>query len=292
MEPKDTIPDGPAEPPVQVEAQVQAVEPSATEPVVEPAPAPVAESGAPATPGKPRPRGRTTLLIAAAAVLGIVGGTAVGYGVQADRAPTPLPALSQPNLAYPAKALPADKVPDPLPVSQDRQRKTEGDLRELLVSKPSGWNDRKQLALDDGWMSVDTYARDFQYEDRAFEYLLESDIRRVAAATWTKGRYRTANVWLVQFRSGTRAGAVDHAEEQLLYMTGDDDVVDSDLLKGSSNGRCYVYKADLKSGYMPIYRARAVVQRGDIMADINMFDTRPISKKDIWTLAERQLERL
>lgn len=277
---------------MQVEAQVQAVEPSATEPVVEPAPAPVAESGAPATPGKPRPRGRTTLLIAAAAVLGIVGGTAVGYGVQADRAPTPLPALSQPNLAYPAKALPADKVPDPLPVSQDRQRKTEGDLRELLVSKPSGWNDRKQLALDDGWMSVDTYARDFQYEDRAFEYLLESDIRRVAAATWTKGRYRTANVWLVQFRSGTRAGAVDHAEEQLLYMTGDDDVVDSDLLKGSSNGRCYVYKADLKSGYMPIYRARAVVQRGDIMADINMFDTRPISKKDIWTLAERQLERL
>ncbi|WP_406467308.1 hypothetical protein [Streptomyces sp. NBC_01594] len=300
MEPKDTIPDGPAEPPVQVEAQVQAVEPSApapvvapaTEPVVEPAPAPVAESGAPATPGKPRPRGRTTLLIAAAAVLGIAGGTAVGYGVQADRAPTPLPALSQPNLAYPAKALPADKVPDPLPVSQDRQRKTEGDLRELLVSKPSGWNDRKQLALDDGWMSVDTYARDFQYEDRAFEYLLESDIRRVAAATWTKGRYRTANVWLVQFRSGTRAGAVDHAEEQLLYMTGDDDVVDSDLLKGSSNGRCYVYKADLKSGYMPIYRARAVVQRGDIMADINMFDTRPISKKDIRTLAERQLERL
>nr|WTB32161.1 hypothetical protein OG781_24155 [Streptomyces sp. NBC_00830] len=287
------------EPAVPVAAAVAepAVEPlavaaAAAVPVVEPAAAPVAESDAPATPVKPRPRGRTALLIAAAAVLGIAGGTAVGYGVQADRAPTPLPALSQPNLAYPAKALPADKVPDPLPVSQDRQLRADGDLRELLVDKPSGWNDRKQLALDDGWMSVDTYARDFQYEDRAFEYLLESDIRRVAAATWTKGRYRTANVWLVQFRSGTRAGAVDHAEEQLLYMTGDDDVVDSDLLKGSSNGRCYVYKADLKSGYMPIYRARAVVQRGDIMADINMFDTRPISKKDIRTLAERQLERL
>ncbi|MFI6061757.1 hypothetical protein [Streptomyces sp. NPDC051286] len=243
-------------------------------------------------PVKPRPRGRTALLIAAAAVLGIAGGTAVGYGVQADRAPTPLPALSQRDLAYPAKALPADKVPDPLPVSQDRQLKTDGDLRELLIDRPSGWNDQKQPRLNDGWMGVDTYARDFEHPDKAFEYLIGSDIRRVAAASWTKGRYRTANVRLVQFRSGMRTGAADHAEDQLLYMTGDGDVVDSDPLKGSGNGRCSVYKARLKPGYLPLYRARAVVQRGDIMAEINMFDTRPISKKDIRMLAERQLERL
>ncbi|MFV5995643.1 hypothetical protein ACNPQM_25215 [Streptomyces sp. NPDC056231] len=288
MELKDTIPDGPAERPVQIEVAVQAIEPTAAPPAVVPAPV----AGPVSAPVKPRSRGRTALLIAAAAVLGIAGGTAVGYGVQADRAPTPLPALSQPNLAYPAKALPSDQVPDPLPVSQDRQMKTDGDLRELLIDRPSGWTDQKQPRLDDGWMSVDTYARDFERADRAFEYLVESDIRRVAAASWTKGRYRTVNVWLVQFRSGARTGAADHAEDQLYYLTGDDDVVESEPLKGSGNGRCYVYKADLKPGYLPLYRARAVVQRGDIMAEINMFDTRTISKKDIRMLAERQLERL
>ncbi|WP_328627221.1 hypothetical protein OHA88_25670 [Streptomyces sp. NBC_00353] len=316
MEPKDTIPDGPAEPPVQVEAQVQAVEPSApapvvapatepvvepapvpvavAEPVVEPAPAPVAESGAPATPGKPRPRGRTSLLIAAAAVLGIAGGTAVGYGVQADRAPTPLPALSQPNLAYPAKALPADKVPDPLPVSQDRQRKTEGDLRELLVSKPSGARNARFPFPTRGWMSLDAYAREFKSEDYMFETLAEADVRRIAAANWLQGQYRDVGIRLVQFRSGAVLGASDHANDQLDYMPYAKEGAGNagDPIKGSGNGRYFLYKAVNKPGYLPVYQARAIAQRGDVMLDINIFDTVPISKKDIRTLAERQLERL
>ncbi|WP_330245271.1 hypothetical protein OHA33_18975 [Streptomyces sp. NBC_00562] len=312
MEPKDTIPDGPAEPPVQVEAQVQAVEPSApapvvapatepvvgpvpvAEPVVEPAPAPVAESGAPATPGKSRPRGRTTLLIAAAAVLGIAGGTAVGYGVQADRAPTPLPALSQPNLAYPAKALPADKVPDPLPVSQDRQRKTEGDLRELLVSKPSGARRPVFPLQENGWRSLDEYATEFKSEDYMFETLAEADIRRIAAVNWSQGQYRDVSIRLVQFRSGAELGASDHANGQLGYMPYAKDGAgnEGDPIKGSGNGRYFVYKAVNKPGYLPVHLARAIAQRGDVMLDIHIFDTAPISKKDIRTLAERQLERL
>ncbi|MFD5062934.1 hypothetical protein [Streptomyces sp. NPDC058394] len=316
MEPKDTIPDGPAEPPVQVEAQVQAVEPSApapvvapatepvvepapvpvavAEPVVEPAPAPVAESGAPATPGKPRPRGRTTLLIAAAAVLGIAGGTAVGYGVQAHRAPTPLPALSQPNLAYPAKALPADKVPDPLPVSQDRQRKTEGDLRELLVSKPSGARRPVFPLQENGWRSLDAYAREFKSEDYMFETLAEADVRRIAAVNWSQGQYRDVRIRLVQFRSGAALGAPDHANGQLDYMPYAKEGAgnEGDPIKGSGNGRYFVYKAVNKPGYLSAHHARAIAQRGDVMLDINIFDTVPISKKDIRTLAERQLERL
>ncbi|MET7312153.1 hypothetical protein ABZS68_35175 [Streptomyces sp. NPDC005571] len=316
MEPKDTIPDGPAEPPVQVEAQVQAVEPSApapvvepatepvvepapvpvavAEPVVEPAPAPVAESGAPATPGKPRPRGRTTLLIAAAAVLGIAGGTAVGYGVQADRAPTPLPALSQPNLAYPAKALPADKVPDPLPVSQDRQRKTEGDLRELLVSKPSGARNARFPFSTKGWRSLDAYVREFKSEDFMFETLAEADVRRIAAANWLQGQHRGVGIRLVQFRSGAELGASDHANDQLAYMPYAKEGAGNagDPIKGSGNGRYFLYKAVNKPGYLPVYQARAIAQRGDVMLDISIFDTAPISKKDIRTLAERQLERL
>ncbi|MCC8479420.1 hypothetical protein LMJ41_16200 [Streptomyces globisporus] len=95
--------------------------------------APEAPAAVPAHRPRPRPRGRTTPIIAAAALLGIVGGVAVGYGVQAEREPTPPAALSQPGLGYPAKPLSADRAPAPLPAAQDRRVKTDGDLRKLLV---------------------------------------------------------------------------------------------------------------------------------------------------------------
>lgn len=300
LNPKDTIPVGQAEPPVQAAVADQAV-PEAVSPE-EPAPVtplPEASVEGPqppqAVPAKRRPRGRTTLIIAAAAVLGIAAGTAVGYGVQAGRAPTPLTALSQPGLAYPAKALPADQVPDPLPASQDRQVRTDGDLRKLLIPRPSGWSENKDMAfVQDGWMGVENYALDFEDEDFMFSRLLEADIRRVAAAAWKKGEHRTANVWLVQFRSGAALGAADHAEDQRAYMPEEEHGAgnEGDAIKGSLNGRYYLYEVEREPGYMPVYRARAVFDRGDVMAEVNMFDTEPISKKDIRTLAEQQLERL
>ncbi|MFE5241152.1 MULTISPECIES: hypothetical protein [unclassified Streptomyces] len=249
----------------------------------------------PAVPARPRPRGRTTLLIAAAALLGISGGTAVGYGIQAERPPTPLPALSQPRLEYPAKALPADKVPAPLPASQDRQVKTDGDLRKLIIDRPSGWSENKDVDwLDDGWMTVGSLARDFYSEDTMFEYLLEADIRRVAGAAWKKGEHREATVRLVQFASGVNTSAEEFADGQRSYMSGTEEGAgnEGDPVKGSGDGRYYVYGVDRKPGYLPFYRARAVIHRGDVMVEINLFDTRTISKKDIRTLAERQLERL
>ncbi|MFJ8865392.1 hypothetical protein ACIRD6_06465 [Streptomyces sp. NPDC102473] len=278
MEPIDTTPAAPAEP-----------LPTA------PAEPPAAPAEPPAAPVRPRPRGRTALLIAAAALLGISGGTAVGYGIQAQRPPSQLPALSQTELAYPAKALPADKVPAPLPASQDRQAKTDGDLRELLIDRPAGWSEDKDEAwLDDGWMSVGDLARDFNGDDTMYEYFLESDIRRIAAAAWKKGTHREAEIRLVQFSSGADTAAAGFADGQRSYMSGTEQGAgnDGDAVKGSGEGRYYVYDADRKPGYLPFYRARAVMHRGDIMIEINIYDTRPISKKDIRTLAERQLERV
>lgn len=220
----------------------------------------------------------------------------MGYDVQAGRAPTPLPALSQPDLAYPAKALPADKVPDPLPASQDRQVKTDGDLRRLLAGRPAGWSDddKSMLGLGDGWLGLDLYARNFKDEGSMYEYFLEYDLRRTAGAAWKRGQYRTAETHLVQFGPGTLQGAQDFAEGQLSYMPGTEIGAgnDGDAIKGSGNGRYYLYKVERKPGYLPSYHARAIVYRGDIVADIHIFDTVPISKKDIRTLAERQLERL
>lgn len=277
---------------------------SMAEPEVAPAatpPPPAAPPAAPAVtpmaaePVAKRPRGRTTLLIAAAAVLGIAGGTAVGYDIQVGRAPTPLPALSQPGLAYPAKALPPGKAPDPLPASQDHRIRTDGDLRKLLVDRPAGWSDDNSApGAGNGWLRPDVYARAFKDEGSMYEYFLESDIRRIAVAAWKRGQYRTTEIDLVQFGSSTFQGAKEYAEGQLGYMPGSEIGAGNsgDAIKGSGNGRYYLYEVERKPGYLPSYQARATVYRGDIVADIHLYDTVPISKKDIRTLAERQLERL
>ncbi|WP_065482784.1 hypothetical protein [Streptomyces sp. PTY087I2] len=264
---------------------------------------PAAQSGVgelaapPAPPVRRRARGRTTLIIAAAALLGIVGGVAVGYGIQAEREPTPLAALSQPGLGYPAKPLAADRVPAPLPAAQDRRVRTDGDLRKLLVDRPKGARKTliDELGLGDGWEPFDQYVETY-YEDPQymFESLAGAGLRRVASVSWAQGKYRDTTVQLIQFRSGDTHGAEDHFAEQMGYMPGATGGADDlgDPVKGSSDGRYFLYPVERKAGYLPSYRARALARRGDIMLDINIFDTVPISKKDIRTLAERQLERL
>ncbi|MGY5002755.1 hypothetical protein [Streptomyces griseus] len=268
-----------------------------------PVPAPPAQAEPPAppvpvdVPVRRRPRGRTTLIIAAAALLGISAGVAVGYGVQAEREPTPLAALSQPGIGYPAKPAAAGRAPAPLPAAQDRRVRTDGDLRKLLVDRPKGAKKSfaDGLGLDDGWEPIDAYVQDY-YDDPQymFETLAAADLRRVASASWTQGKYRETTVELIQFRSGDLLGAADHFSEQMMYMPGDMGGADNvgDPIKGSREGRYFLYPVEREAGYLPSYRARALAVRGDIALDINIFDTVPISKKDIRTLAERQLERL
>ncbi|WP_338671901.1 hypothetical protein V1460_02755 [Streptomyces sp. SCSIO 30461] len=237
-----------------------------------------------------RRRGRTALLIAVAAVVGIAGGTAVGYGIQAEREPTPLPVLIQAGLTYPAKPLPADARPVPLSADEDHQVKTDGDLRKLLLSKPSGA--RKGVSCpDNGWMNPVSYAEMYRDEGYMLEFMMESDLRRVACASWEQGEYKSTFIQLVQFR--TAADANVHATGQLRYVAGEDESSDSgDPLKGSGNGRYAASKLKKEPGYLQMYRARAVFQRGNVMVDIYVFDTKRISKNEIRTLAERQLERL
>ncbi len=163
-------------------------------------------------------RGRTALIIAAAALLGISGGTAVGYGIQSQRPPTPLPALSQPGLAYPAKPLAADKAPAPLPASEDRRVRTDGDLRKLLLERPKGAEASPDYPREGGeWMPYAEYARYFKDGEGMFRYFTESGLRRVAATEWVqKDRY--THLALVQFRPGLDSYAPDHLANQLSYM--------------------------------------------------------------------------
>ncbi|MFF0748278.1 hypothetical protein [Streptomyces sp. NPDC004267] len=241
----------------------------------------------------PRRRaGRTVALIAVAAVLGVIGGTAVGYGVQAQREPTPLPALNQPGLAYPAKPLPKGQEPAPLSAAEDHQAKAEGDLRKLLVPRPAGAREA-EFGPRDGSYALSSYAEGFKDEGWMLEFLDENRVRRIAVRSWDSGENRSTTVHLVQFRASDTLGAVEHAEGQRDYMpekkfAGND----GDPIKGSGNGRYYLYPVEKKAGYLDLYHARALFQRGDVMVDITIYDTKKISKSDIRSLAEKQLERL
>ncbi|MEU3448647.1 hypothetical protein AB0H29_15700 [Streptomyces thermolilacinus] len=237
---------------------------------------------------RPRRRwGRTVLLIAAAAVIGVSAGTAVGYKIQADRPPTPLPPLNQPGLAYPAKPLPKGEEPAPLTAAEDRRVKTDGDLRELLVPAPKGVEART-LRSD-----LVSYALTFDSPSYMFGNLAEADFRRLAARNWAKGDRKTY-VRLIQFHPGYSHSAADHASDQRGYMPDEERAGnEGKLLKGTAEGRYYVFdEPSRKPGYLPLYSARAVFHRGDIMVDIWLHDSRPIPEKDIRTLAVRQLERL
>lgn len=260
--------------------------------VANPAPAPVADPAPDAEPvvAPPRRAGRTVALIAVAAVLGIVAGTAVGYGIQAQRPPTALPALNQRDLAYPAKPLPKGKEPEPLSAAEDRGLKTEGDLRDLLLPKPKGAKLAPGVRKDNR-LSVTSYAMDYENPGTAFSYLLDDDVRRVVTTSWTTGTFKITRINLVQFRGGDTQAAAEHAEDQRLYLDEEDGVAVGQI-KGSAEGRTYVLPVDRKSGYLDFYGAHAVFHRGDVMVEIFIADTKKISEKEITSLAERQLERL
>ncbi|MFJ9807892.1 hypothetical protein ACIRTB_06660 [Streptomyces sp. NPDC101158] len=248
------------------------------------APAPVPDEAP-----KRRRTGRTLALIAVAAVLGIVGGTAVGYGIQADREPTALPPLNQPGLAYPAKPLPKGQEPAPLSAAEDRGLRTEGDLRRLLLPKPPGAK-KVGLVPEDGWQGLAAYADGYDGPSGEFEYLLDNGFRRVASSAWRTGEYKITQINLVQFRADSGQGAAEHAEDQRRFM--EDESGYGTPVKGSTDGRTYLLPVERKAGYRDLYQARAYLHRGDVMIEIFVGDTKKISQKEISSLAERQLERL
>jgi hypothetical protein len=248
--------------------------------------APVAPVAVPVA-DRPRRRGRTALLIVGAAVLGVVAGTCAGYLVQADREPTRLAPLSQPSLAQ-AKG----EGPEPLSAAQDRRVKTDGDLRKLLVKKPSGAKDAQWLAGSDGWMDLAEYADSYDKPDEAFGSLVGEEFRRAAVTGWEAGSTSTVEVRLVQFRQEEAVAAADSADNGH-YWAEDEDSTDSWTIPGTGDGMAYVHKnPETEPGYLPLYSAEAHAWRGDIAMEIYVYDSKPISKKTIMDLATRQMERL
>ncbi|MFD4524937.1 hypothetical protein ACFWP7_13645 [Streptomyces sp. NPDC058470] len=230
-------------------------------------------------PGRRR-RGRTTLLIATAAVLGLVAGTCAGFLVQADREPTKLPSLSQPVLAQ-AKG----EGPEPLSAAQDRKVKSDGDLRKLLLTKPKGAKDAE--SGDDGWLTMADYADQLLRSGEMFSDLAGAEFRRAVATGWDVGSTYSVEIRLVQYRQEQSLAAADR--------TGfwNVDGASEWPVPGTGDGMAYVTnKPKIDPGYLPLYSAEAHAWRGDIAMEIWIYDSKPIPKAKIMDLAERQMERL
>ncbi|MFF3406787.1 hypothetical protein ACFYW8_11320 [Streptomyces sp. NPDC002742] len=236
---------------------------------------------APSVP-RARRRGRTTLLIATAAVLGLVAGTCAGYLIQADRVPTKLPSLSQPVVAQ-AKG----DGPEPLSAAQDHRVKTNGDLRKLLLPRPKGTKVPDWAPEQDGWLDMAAYAHSLEDSDVAFGRLAKAEFRRAAGVSWTVGSNGNTQIRLVQYRQEENLSAADRASDWYVYGSSGEWP-----LPGASDGMVYLFKPEREAGYLPLYKAQATASRGDIAMEIWIYDSKPIPKSKIMDLAKRQLERL
>ncbi|WP_235034524.1 hypothetical protein [Streptomyces sp. SLBN-115] len=239
-------------------------------------------------PGLRRRRGRTTLMIAGAAVLGVVAGACAGFLVQADREPTALPPLSQPVLAQGKGEV------EPLSAAQDRRVKTDGDLRKLLITRPKGAKDADFAVDSDGWADLPTYAQEYTKPGATFNNLVDDEFRRAAMVSWRVGESYNVEIALVQFHQESKAAAAEWAESGGYWAEDEDDTRSWPIPgTGDGNGTAYVHDTpEEEPGYLPMYTAEAYAWRGDICVEIQVYDSKPISKAKIMDLAQRQVGKL
>jgi hypothetical protein len=240
--------------------------------------------GGPMTESVP-PRRRTARVVAVAAVLGVVAGTCAGYLVQAGREPT-LPTLVQPTLPQ-ARG----PQPEPLTAEQDRKVRNDGDLRELLLEKPSGAT-TPDWVEPQGWMNQAAYADMSDDPEATYAHLDEQEFFRAAVTGWDAGGHEV-EIWLVQFEQKEAPTAPADDSEGTRYWAETDPDVESRPIPDTGDGRAYVHpRPSREPGGDPVHSAEAHASRGDLSVHIWVYGDDSIPWRTITDLAERQMERL
>ncbi|RKT20188.1 hypothetical protein BX285_4670 [Streptomyces sp. 1114.5] len=254
---------------------VEPVEPgSPVEPGGPVGPGDLPESGPDREPRAPR-RPRPVRLAAYALVLGTVAGAGVGYAVQAQRPPTPLPPLQVARPSYPVEAVDpaAHAAEQPAPLAID------GDLTKLLITAPEGSTPWSDYPDKPSWISVGEISE--RAGDAAFRFkdLTSRGFRRAAEVDWKKDdvRYRVS---LMQF-------APDHSD-QAKSNTWEPFAGD-----GANGG----YKVESSPRYWAestdqYYYGQAVAKRGSLQMTVEVFGPKPVDSATLKDLAKRQWERL
>ncbi|NEA43968.1 hypothetical protein [Streptomyces sp. SID11385] len=241
-----------------------------------------------------RPRGATTLLLVAAAVLGLGGGTAYGYHVQADRHPKPLPPLAQSGLSYPKKTLPADAKGSrpPLEENQDHQLVYRGGLDRLVVAPPKGWKRAGKEVFGKGTLRTDDIAKyAVEYDDAGdtLAELVRTGAVRFAGENWTDGGGLYGYVRLIEFRPGAKNDAAQRAMDNGAYFQLDDGTSSDDVAPGTTVFR---WKEPPHAGYPPMWGGAVFGSRGNVNIEMVFFGTSPVSESKLTEAAKKQWERL
>ncbi|MFF3652241.1 hypothetical protein ACFYXV_26805 [Streptomyces sp. NPDC002181] len=238
---------------------------------------------------RPRAGRRTVLLIAGAAVLGVLAGTVTGYAIQYHREPTPLPPLAQQKIDQPKPQAPNESTSS-RSINANRWYKTDDDLVKTLIEAPSGVEVRNR-----GTESPDEFSADFYKEPGSgLDSQLRNDIRRIARLEWAQDDRNFVEVRLFQYKDRSGADSYQHAHR---YMSEKDHAGNAGKdLPGvpAEYGHLWVDSAQRETeGYLPTKSARVVARRGDIVMDIKYMNNRGvIDEKDIVEIAKRQWERL
>lgn len=238
-----------------------------------------------------RPGRRIAPLLAAAVFLGVLGGVGYGYTQQAGEPPTPLPPLNQARLDYPEKPLPADEAPEPLSAKQDRRVRTDGDLRELLIAEPKG---AVPDELGPEWLPVEQFAGGFEDPNFVLADLVTEGFRRAAATSWTQDGDTQVTIALLQFRDESALQSEEYLLGQQSYMPSEQGAGTTGVpIPGSVGGALFVSESPVQEpGYVPVYEARALARRGDIVLDMHIASSQAIAEDTAMAIAERQMERL
>ncbi|SEK69527.1 hypothetical protein [Streptacidiphilus jiangxiensis] len=277
----------PAEPGPEAAAEVPAVTEPAPEPVTEPDLVPDLVPEHEPEP-KPRPRGRTAKIMAAAVVLGVLGGAGTGYAVQAARTPTPLPPLAVTQPTYPS----AHRVAPALTAAQDDMVKTDGDLTKLLVPIPSGAKPWDTPAGNDGWLDLYSLSSDYTKPDAEMRYELSHGFRRAAVQTWMQGSV-SYEVDVIQYRHNDETAPNQFVLDGENYAR-QDAAAQLQMLPHTA-GQYGVYagtKALTRSDGSTYYRGYGFAAHGDLCVQILVFSPNPVDAKPLMTELQNQMERL
>ena len=155
--------------------------------------------GEPAAPVKPKRRIRTGRLFAGAIALGIIGGVAGGYTVQALRKPTPLPPLAVAQPVYPQSRVYDGTRPPALPAGQDDATIVNGDLTKLLLPTPAGAH---ATFLDHSRMDLVSEADTCENPASCFSTNLHDGVVRIADTAWIRSDGLYVEIRVFQYRPG------------------------------------------------------------------------------------------
>lgn len=249
---------------------------TATEP---PLPSPAAR--------KPRPRGRTAIIMTSAVVLGVLGGGAVGYDVQYNRAPTPLPSVAVAQPQYPL----THATRPPLSPADDDMVKTDGDLTKLLLPAPSGATPGGQSnSIVSSW-NIAQYAEQFVVPGNEFSWLADHGFRRAANANWDQGNDQYCIVNLVQFTHADEGSALQ--QMQALSTNGPTWAGGSSVaLQGSDNDVVFAGTKSHTAGANTYYEGQAFGVHGDIAVEVDFQSGSPVSAQTMQGLLQKQMGRL